>query len=110
MADDRTNGSPAAKQSHPFFGAVRELAVFLAIFLLAKAVVAEPYYVPSGSMQPTLLIGDELLAAKYSYGYSRYSLPFGVGPASTTRLFGALPARGDVVVFHLPRNPAQVYV
>jgi signal peptidase I len=61
-------------------------------------------------MQPTLLIGDELMVSKFSYGYSRYSVPFGLGPERAERLFGRMPARGDVVVFRLPSDPSQTYV
>src|SRR5665213_532674 len=55
-------------------------------------------------MEPTLQIGDTLLGTKFAYGYSRYSLPYALGPASQKRLFGKLPARGDVVIFRLPRD------
>jgi signal peptidase I len=89
---------------------VGQLALVVAIVVLTRTVAAEAYYVPSGSMQPTLLIGDELMVSKFSYGYSRYSLPLGLGPASPERLFGRLPERGDVVVFRLPRDPSQTYV
>src|SRR5262249_48225465 len=89
---------------------VGQFAATLAIVLLTKIVAAEAYYVPSGSMQPTLLIGDELAVTKFPYGYSRYSLPIAIGPALPERLLGRLPARGDVVVFRLPRDPSQTYV
>jgi len=82
----------------------------IAIVLFAKTVAAEAYYVPSGSMQPTLLIGDELVVSKFSYGYSRYSLPIALGPSRGERLFGRMPDRGDVVVFRLPSDPSQTYV
>jgi len=87
-----------------------ELATILALVVVSKTVLAQPFYVTSGSMEPTLQIGDELLATKYSYGYSRYSLPLAIGPSSPDRLFGKLPDYGDVVLFHLPRDPAVVYV
>jgi len=77
-------------------------AVFLVAF--ATTAIAQPFYIPSGSMEPTLQIGDALLGTKFAYGYSRWSLPFGVGPASQTRLMGKLPRRGDVVIFRLPRD------
>ena len=96
--------------SRPLWRALKEFAVIIAIVVVSRSVVAQPFYVPSGSMEPTLQIGDELLATKYPYGYSRYSLPFGLGPSGEHRLFERLPARGDVVVFHLPRDPAEVYV
>ena len=92
------------------FGAIGQFAVVIAIVLLTKTVAAEAYYVPSGSMLPSLLIGDQLLVTKFPYGYSRYSLPVPLGPASTDRLLGKLPERGDVVVFRMPRDPSQTYV
>jgi signal peptidase I len=76
----------------------------------ATTAIAQPFYVPSGSMEPTIQIGDALLGSKFAYGYSRYSLPYGVGPDADGRLFGRLPRRGDVVVFRLPRDPAITYV
>jgi signal peptidase I len=76
----------------------------------AKAAIAEPFYVPSGSMEPTLLIGDELLATKYPYGYSAASLPAFVVLPDSGRVFGALPKRGDVVVFRWPGDRSQVWV
>jgi signal peptidase I len=98
---------PAGRQ---FLSAIGQFAVVIAVVLLTKSVAAEAYYVPSGSMQPTLLIGDELGVSKFAYGYSRYSLPVAIGPSRPGRLFGRLPARGDVVVFRLPRDPSQTYV
>jgi signal peptidase I len=91
-------------------GAISQFATVIAIVLLTKTVAAEAYYVPSGSMLPSLLIGDQLLVTKFPYGYSRYSLPVPLAPASTERLLGKLPQRGDVVVFRLPRDPSQTYV
>ena len=61
-------------------------------------------------MEPTLLIGDELLATKYPYGYSTASLPASIVLPRTSRLFGALPERGDVVVFRWPGDASQVWV
>jgi signal peptidase I len=89
---------------------VVELATVAGLALLINTIAAQAFYVPSGSMEPTLLIGDELMVTKFPYGYSRYSVPLGLGPASPTRLFGRLPERGDVVVFRLPRDPSQTYV
>ncbi len=54
---------------------VFDIAVILLLVTAAKTAIAEPFYIPSGSMEPTLLIGDELLATKYTYGYSTASLP-----------------------------------
>ena len=89
---------------------IADIAVIVLIVLAAKTAIAEPFYVPSGSMEPTLLIGDELLAMKYPYGYSSASLPsFFVFP-NTQRVFSALPKRGDVVVFRWPGDRSQVWV
>jgi signal peptidase I len=87
-----------------------DLACILLAVTAAKTAIAEPFYVPSGSMEPTLLIGDELLATKYPYGYSAASLPGFLVLPNTTRIWGALPQRGDVVVFRWPGNRAQVWV
>jgi signal peptidase I len=96
--------------SRPFLSAIGQIAIVIGIVLVTKTVAAETYYVPSGSMQPTLLIGDDLVVSKFSYGYSRYSLPVAIGPAWQGRLFGRVPERGDVVVFRLPRDPSVNYV
>ena len=85
------------------------LAVLIVVFSATTA-IAQPFYVPSGSMQPTLAIGDALIGNKFAYGWSRYSLPITFGPPSATRLMQKMPARGDVVVFRLPRDPSVTYV
>jgi signal peptidase I len=87
-----------------------DLALILLAVTAAKTAIAEPYYIPSPSMEPTLLIGDELLATKYPYGYSTASLPLFMTLPSTARIMGALPKRGDVVVFRYPGNPSQIWV
>jgi signal peptidase I len=69
----------------------------------------QPFNIPSGSMIPTLLVGDYLFVAKYSYGYSRYSFPFGPNLFSG-RVWSAEPDRGDVVVFKLPRDNETDYI
>ncbi|HEX4302241.1 MAG TPA: signal peptidase I [Rhizomicrobium sp.] len=90
--------------------AVAELVAIVALTFSATTAIAQPFYVPSGSMQPTLAIGDAFVAAKYPYGYSRYSVPFGLGPASPSRLLQKMPERGDVVVFRLPVDPSQTFI
>jgi signal peptidase I len=82
-------------------------AVLIAV--VVRTVAFEPFNIPSGSMIPTLLIGDYLFVSKYSYGYSRYSLPFGL-PLIPGRIFAAVPQRGDVVVFKLPRDNKTDYI
>jgi signal peptidase I len=90
------------------------LACLLAILLvpgpfLVRTFVAQPFNMPSGSMMPTMLIGDYFFVSKFSYGYTRYSLPFG-WPRFSGRIFAATPQRGDLVVFRLPRDQATDYV
>ncbi len=87
-----------------------QIGAVVLLVLVGKGAVAEPFYVPSGSMEPTLLIGDALLASKYPYGYSAASLPMNITIAPTRRVFAAMPRRGDVVVFRWPGDPSQVWV
>ena len=68
------------------------------IAVAIRTVAFEPFNIPSGSMIPTLLVGDYLFVSKFAYGYSVYSLPFSP-PLFQGRIFGSLPKRGDVVVF-----------
>jgi signal peptidase I len=74
-----------------------------------RTVAFEPFNIPSGSMIPTLLVGDYLFVSKYSYGYSHFSLPFSP-PLFSGRIFGRLPDRGDVAVFKLPRDTRTDYI
>ena len=83
-------------------------AVFIAIIF--RSLLFEPYNIPSGSMLPNLLIGDYLFVSKFSYGYSRYSFPFGIIPLPQNRLFPDTPKRGDVAVFKLPTNTSINYI
>ena len=95
---------------NPLFRWLLEPLLTMALVVFATTAIAQPFYIPSGSMEPTLQIGDALLGSKFAYGYSRYSLPFGFGPASQTRLLGKLPKRGDVVIFKLPRDPHETLI
>jgi signal peptidase I len=83
---------------------VRTIVYALLIAVVIRTFAYQPFNIPSGSMIPTLLIGDYLFVSKFSYGYSRYSMPFGLGFFSG-RIFGSTPERGDVAVFrHPPAN------
>jgi signal peptidase I len=89
---------------------LKPMLLALGFVLIVRTVVAEPYRVPSPSMVPTLLVGDELIASKFAYGYGKYSSPIGLMPDFSGRLFGEVPERGDVIVFRLPRDPSTTYV
>jgi signal peptidase I len=88
---------------------VQLAGIVLAVFV-GKGALAEPFYVPSGSMEPTLMIGDALLASKYPYGYSTASLPIQINLPETGRVFSETPKRGDVVVFRWPGDRSQAWV
>lgn len=74
-----------------------------------RTVAYEPFNIPSGSMIPTLLIGDYLFVSKFAYGYSRHSLPFSMGPGGG-RIFERIPERGDVIVFKKPTEAKVDYI
>lgn len=79
----------------------------LGVFTVFRTTAYATYYIPSESMLPTLSVGDRIAVSKFSYGYSRHSAPFSLGPDLPTaggRLFGRLPKRGDVVVFKHPKT------
>jgi signal peptidase I len=85
-------------------------AGFALVFIVAEAAIAEQFYIPSGSMEPTLLIGDRLLATKYPYGYSTASVPSFIPLPESERILPAMPERGDVVVFRWPGDRSQTWV
>jgi signal peptidase I len=100
--------APARKQG--WRGQLVQLAAIVLAVFVAKGALAEPFYVPSGSMEPTLMIGDALLASKYPYGYGTASLPIQINLPETGRVFGETPKLGDVVVFRWPGNRSQAWV
>jgi signal peptidase I len=77
-------------------------ALGLAVALFVRSFLYQPFNIPSSSMRPTLLVGDYVFVSKFAYGYSRFSLPF--SPSFSGRIFAAQPARGDVVVFRVPKD------
>lgn len=81
----------------------------LIIAVLFQTVLFQPFTIPSGSMRPTLLVGDYLFVSKYAYGYSRYSIPFSPDLFSG-RIFGSEPKRGDIVVFRPPNRIDDYYI
>jgi signal peptidase I len=87
----------------------RTIGAALAIAFVLRVIVFQPYTIPSSSMEPGLRTGDYVVVTKYSYGWSRASIPFDP-PLPGGRLFGSAPQRGQVIVFRLPRDPKEVYV
>lgn len=99
----------AASRSKGFWETARTLVYAVAIALAVRTFLYEPFNIPSGSMKPTLLVGDYLFVSKFAYGYSRHSLPFSL-PLIDGRIFADLPERGDVAVFKLPSDNRTDYI
>ena len=92
-----------------FAETVRVVFHALIIALVIRTFLFQPFNIPSGSMIPTLLVGDYLFVSKYSYGYTHYSFPFSP-PFFSGRFFASTPQRGDVVVFRLPKDDRIDYI
>lgn len=88
---------------------LRSLFYAILIALVFRSIAFEPFHIPSGSMLSTLYEGDYIFVNKFSYGYSRYSFPFGV-KFYDGRVWYTAPKRGDVVVFRLPPDPKVDYI
>ena len=94
---------------------IKEPLYAVLVMYAFTSLVVQPFYVPSGSMQPSLAIGDAVLAAKFPYGYTRYAMPFdyfflGASKHEPKPVLAHLPEVGDVVVFRLPRDPKVNFV
>ncbi|MEZ5865950.1 MAG: signal peptidase I [Geminicoccaceae bacterium] len=98
-----------SKKSGGIKDTLKTLVYAIAIALFVRTFAYEPFNIPSGSMKPTLLVGDYLFVSKFAYGYSQYSLPLGL-PLFSGRIFGSLPERGDVAVFKLPSDNSTDYI
>ena len=92
-----------------FFANLKSISIAIFIALIIRSFVAEPFNIPSGSMKPNLLVGDFIFVSKWSYGYSRHSLPFSL-PLIPKKIFGSLPNRGDVAVFKTPQDNRTDYI
>ena len=79
------------------------------IAIIIRSFLVQPFYIPSSSMEPTLLVGDRLFVSKYSYGYSNHSFPFSPN-IFKDRIFSSEPQRGDVVVFKTPADNRTDYI
>jgi signal peptidase I len=99
----------ARKKAGGIAETARTIAYAAIIALVVRTFLFEPFNIPSGSMLPTLLIGDYLFVSKYSYGYSKHSFPFSPNLFSG-RILEQQPERGDVVVFKLPSDNRTDYI
>jgi signal peptidase I len=88
---------------------IKTLFYALVIAIVIRSLFIQPFYIPSSSMEPTLLVGDRLFVTKYSYGYSKHSFPFSP-PILNKRVFFNSPERGDVIVFKTPADNRTDYI
>jgi signal peptidase I len=95
---------------HEFLDTARTVGWGLFIALVLRIFVFQPYTIPSSSMEPGLRTGDYVIVSKFSYGWSRASVPFDPPFLPAGRLLERSPQRGDVIMFRLPRDPQEVYV
>jgi len=92
-----------------FFSNIKSISIAVFIALIIRSFFAEPFNIPSGSMKPNLLEGDFIFVSKWSYGYSKHSLPLSL-KLIPKRIFSKLPKRGDVVVFKTPQDNRTDYI
>lgn len=102
-------GKAQSSDSGGIMETVKTIVYAVAIALFVRTFAYEPFNIPSGSMKPTLLVGDYLFVSKFSYGYSKHSLPLSL-PLFEGRVFDEMPERGDVAVFKLPSDNRTDYI
>ena len=88
---------------------IKTIFYALIIAVIIRSIIVQPFYTPSSSMEPNLLVGDRLFVSKYSYGYSKHSFPFSPN-IFNGRIFFKKPKRGDVVVFKTPADNRTDYI
>ncbi len=109
MAKDPNDSLDIPRKPDSLWDTVKTVVYAVLIALIVRTFVYEPFSIPSGSMIPTLLVGDYLFVSKMSYGYSSHSLPFSL-PLIPGRIFYTQPKRGDVAVFKLPTDGRTDYI
>jgi len=92
-----------------FIENIKTILYALVIAIIIRSLLIQPFYIPSSSMEPTLLVGDRLFVTKYSYGYSKHSFPFSP-PIFKGRIISNKPKRGDIVVFKTPADNRTDYI
>ncbi len=105
----QTLASMTKAKKNNFFSNLKSVIIAIFIALLVRSFIFEPFNIPSGSMKPNLLVGDFIFVSKYSYGFSKHSLPFSL-PLIPGKIFSKSPERGDVVVFKTPENNRTDYI
>ena len=92
-----------------FIDNIKTIFYALIIAVLIRSVIIQPFYIPSSSMEPNLIVGDRLFVSKYSYGYSKHSFPFSL-PLFKGKILSKNPKRGDVIVFKTPSDNRTDYI
>ncbi|HEX2556196.1 MAG TPA: signal peptidase I [Microvirga sp.] len=107
---DHAHVTDTAKKDEGSLGeTIKVVGQALLIAVVVRTLLFQPFNIPSGSLIPTLLIGDYLFVSKYSYGYSKHSMPFSP-PLFSGRVWGSEPKRGDIAVFKLPKDNSTDYI
>ena len=97
------------KIKHIIIDNIKTLIGALLIAILIRSLIIQPFYIPSSSMEPTLLVGDRIFVSKYSYGYSKHSFPFSPNFSNNRFLFKK-PEQGDLIVFKTPADNRTDYI
>ena len=97
------------KYKNSLISNLKSISLAVLIALIIRSFFAEPFNIPSGSMKPNLLVGDFIFVSKWSYGFSKHSLPFSI-PLIPKKIFSKLPERGDIVVFKTPEDNRTDYI
>jgi len=106
-------GATRVKKEEGWFETIKVIVEALLIALVVRTLLFQPFNIPSGSLVPTLLVGDYLFVSKYAYGYSHFSLPGFLDffpQAIPGRIFASEPKRGDIIVFKLPSDGSTDYI
>lgn len=109
MTKNNNQDQGETKEENGLWETVKVIVQALLLALVVRTLLFQPFTIPSGSMIPTLLVGDYLFVSKYSYGYSRFSMPLSPN-LFEGRIWGADPERGDIAVFKLPQNTNIDYI
>lgn len=107
---DEGNVNFMAERAKGLWANIRTIFWGVMIAIVIRSLMVQPFTIPSGSMIPTLLVGDYVVVSKFTYGYSRFSFPFSPDIFGGGRIASSLPERGDVVVFRLPQNNTVDYI
>jgi signal peptidase I len=105
----KTSKGKTKPQGTDWWAEIKSIALLILAVLAFHSFIAKPFYIPSESMMPTMLVGDRLVVTKYAYGWSYVSPSFHILPAIKGRLWGKMPERGDIVIA-TPVNSHEDYI